>query len=85
MRKKPIYKSLTINALLVLLIVLILRTFGIVEVEMGKTYDTIDVPKHTSIVRILEAVAGVAVAVAVYGRVRAEGPIRFRKDKKDAE
>jgi hypothetical protein len=78
---KHVLKSKTINALLILAILLMFNVFDILPVKLGSTYDTINIPSHDILVRAKEVATFVVIIIAIYGRWTAKTGLRIRKGK----
>jgi hypothetical protein len=81
--EKHFLKSKTINALLILAILLMFNVFDILPVKLGKTYDTVDIPQHTILVRAKEVATFVVICIAIYGRWTASDKLTSKRNRKD--
>lgn len=81
--KKHFLKSKTINALLILAILLMFNVFDIFPVKLGETYDTINIPQHDIVVRIKEIATFIVILIAIYGRWTASSSLSYKRKKGD--
>lgn len=84
MKQPEALKSKTVRAILTAFVLVLLNLLGVGEEQIGRTYDTIHDHrgKQTETIKDLGLLG--ALGYAFYGRSKAKGPLKWKKEKDNA-